>query len=68
MIIEAEYLGPRHLSGFKGIPVYWGSGLEGCHCIDFVMTKYTWKNSMCLKLNSLFDSEMKVYYVTQVLK
>jgi len=23
---------------------------------------------MCLKLNSLFDSEMKVYYVTQVLK
>ena len=23
---------------------------------------------MCVKLNSLFDSEMKVYYVTQVLK
>jgi len=23
---------------------------------------------MCLKLNSLFDSKMKVYYVTQVLK
>ena len=24
--------------------------------------------NMCVKLNSLFDSEMKVYYVTQVLK
>ena len=23
---------------------------------------------MCVKLNSLFDREMKVYYVTQVLK
>jgi len=23
---------------------------------------------MCVKLNSLFDSEMKVHYVTQVLK
>jgi len=23
---------------------------------------------MCVKLNSLFDSDMKVYYVTQVLK
>jgi len=23
---------------------------------------------MCVKLNSLFDSEMKVFYVTQVLK
>jgi len=23
---------------------------------------------MCVKLNSLFDKEMKVYYVTQVLK
>jgi len=23
---------------------------------------------MCVKLNSLFDSEMKVYYVTQVFK
>ena len=23
---------------------------------------------MCVKLNSLFDCEMKVYYVTQVLK
>jgi len=23
---------------------------------------------MCVKLNSLFDSELKVYYVTQVLK
>ena len=23
---------------------------------------------MCVKLNSLFDSEIKVYYVTQVLK
>jgi len=23
---------------------------------------------MCVKLNSLFDSEMKVYYITQVLK
>jgi len=23
---------------------------------------------MCVKLNSLFDSEMKVYYVTQVLQ
>jgi len=23
---------------------------------------------MCVKLNSLFDSEMKVYYVTQVVK
>jgi len=23
---------------------------------------------MCVKLNSLFDSEMNVYYVTQVLK
>jgi len=23
---------------------------------------------MCVKLNSLFDSEMKVYFVTQMLK
>ena len=23
---------------------------------------------MCVQLNSLFDSEMKVYYITQVLK
>jgi len=28
------------------------------------MTMYT----TCIKLNSLFDSETKVYYVTQVLK
>jgi len=31
------------------------------------MTMYV-LNVMCVKLNSLFDREMKVYYVTQVLK
>ena len=37
--------------------------------IDFVMTKYILivHVFMCVKLNSLFDSDMMVYYVTQVL-
>ena len=35
MIIEAENSGSRHLSGVEGIPVYWGSGLEGFHCTYF---------------------------------
>jgi len=30
---EAENSGPRHLSGFEGIPVDCGSGFEGFHCI-----------------------------------
>ena len=33
--------------------------------IDFVMTTYI-LIFMCIKLNSLFDSEMKVFYVAQV--
>ena len=33
MKIEAEHSGPRHLSGFEGIPVDCGSGFEGFHCI-----------------------------------
>jgi len=32
------------------------------------MTTYILHVFMCVKLNSLFDSEMKVYYVTQMLK
>ena len=34
MKIEAEESGPSLLSGFEGIPVYWGSGFEGFHCIN----------------------------------
>ena len=34
MNIEAEESGPSQLSGFEGIPVYWGSGFEGFHCIS----------------------------------
>ena len=34
--------------------------------IDFVMT-CIFQMFMCFKLNSLFDSDMKVYYVTHVL-
>ena len=32
------------------------------------MTISYFKCSMCVKLSSLFDSEMKVYYLTQVSK
>jgi len=31
------------------------------------VTTYFILSGMCAKLNSLFDREMKVYYVTQVL-
>ena len=35
----------------------------------FVMTTCTYiLNFMCVKFNSLFEREMKVYYVTQVLQ
>ena len=33
--MEAENSGPNHLFGLEGIPVYWGSGFEGFHCIPF---------------------------------
>ena len=36
------------------------------YTIDFVMT-CIFQMFMCFKLNSLFDSDMKVYYVTHVL-
>ena len=36
MKIEGEQSGPRHLSGFDGIPVYWGSSLKGFQCTHFL--------------------------------
>jgi len=36
--------------------------------IDFVMSSYILLIFMCVKFSTLYDREMKVYYVTQVLK
>ena len=41
MKIEAENSGPRQLFGFGEIPVYWGYGFEGFHCIVFVESNWS---------------------------
>ena len=49
MKIEAENSGPKHLFGFEGIPVYWGSSFEGFHC--------TPKDQLTILLGELFETE-----------
>ena len=57
MKIEAENSGPKHLSDFEGILIYWRSGLEGFHCImklSNLLSPKPWVNLALASMNEVY--------------
>jgi len=65
MKIEAEESGPSQLSGFEGIPVYWGFGFEGFHCILNIQLYLCFFVSDRLKKVKL-PTDLQVVIVTEI--
>ena len=61
MKIEAEESGPSQLSGFEGIPVYWGSGFEGFHCTYIDVIWYLSSLTFECVISAYFQSHTNIY-------